>query len=64
MTTLDAKPDVWWFEVLKMKGTSGQIKYDKLIHVLLILPYDQAPIERVFSMVNNIDTTFWPVNSQ
>ena len=23
------KPDVWWFEGLKMKGSSGQTKYGK-----------------------------------
>ena len=34
------KIDVWWFELLKMKGSSGQIKYSQLqkqIHVLLAL---------------------------
>ena len=57
------KPDAWWSEIFKMKGPSclatfGKLK--RLIHVLLILPCDQAPVERVFSMVNKIDTKFRP----
>ena len=57
------KPDAWWSEIFKMKGPSGLAMFGKLkrlIHVLLILPYDQAPVERVFSMVNKIDTKFRP----
>ena len=57
------KPDAWWSEIFKMKGLSGLATFGKLkrlVHVLLILPYDQAPVERVFSMVNKIDTKFRP----
>ena len=46
-----------------MKGPSGLATFGKLkrlAHVLLILPYDQAPVERVFSMVNKSDTKFRP----
>ena len=57
------QPDAWWAHIFKMKGPSGVTTFDKLkelIHVLLILPYDQVPVERVFSMVNKIDTKFRP----
>ena len=49
------KPEAWWSEIFKMKGPSGLATFGKLkrlIHVLLILPCDQAPVESVFSMVN------------
>ncbi|KAI0234162.1 hypothetical protein LSAT2_015648 [Lamellibrachia satsuma] len=46
--------DAWWAHMFNMKGPSGVTTFDKLkklIHALLILPYDQAPVERVFSMI-------------
>ena len=57
------QPDAWWAHIFNMKGPSGVTtfgKLKKLIRVLLILPHDQAPVERVFSMVNKIDTKFRP----
>ena len=58
--------DLWWSNFLKTKDYSGNLKYphlSKLIKILLILPYNQAPVERVISMVNKIDTKFRPTIS-
>ena len=58
--------DVWWSNLLQTKDCTGNLKYlhlAKLIKILLILPYNQAPVERIFSMVNKIDTKFRPTIS-
>mgnify|MGYP001604959738 CR=1 FL=1 len=58
--TLDAA-DAWWGEVLRKKRSSGDLVYpqvNKIVQILLILPYNQAPVERIFSLVTKIDTKF------
>ena len=55
--------DQWWLRVLGLKSPSGTLLFSslsKLIKILLILPCDQAPVERVFSMVNKIHTKYRP----
>ena len=57
------KIDEWWLKVLDFKRLSGTPLYSclsQLIKILLILPCDQAPVERVFSMVNKIHTKYRP----
>lgn len=49
--------DLWWGKVLLPKGAPG---LSAIIKTLLILPYNQAPVERIFSMVTKIDTKFRP----
>ena len=38
-------------------------EFSKLIRIHLVLPYNQTPVERVFSMVGKIDTKFRPTIS-
>ena len=55
--------DQWWLRVLELRSPSGSPLFSglsKLITILLILPCDQAPVERVFSMVNKIHTKYRP----
>ena len=55
--------DQWWLRVLELRSPSGSQLFtslSKLIKILLILPCDQAPVERVFSMVNKIHTKYRP----
>ena len=55
--------DQWWLRVLGLKSPSGSLLFSslgKLIRILLVLPCDQAPVERVFSMVNKIHTKYRP----
>ena len=47
--------------MLELRSPSGSQLFtslSKLIKILLILPCDQAPVERVFSMVNKIHTKY------
>ena len=65
-TTEEGRPDSWWSKVLSMKDVIGVARFSKLgqlIRVLLILPYDQAPVERIFSMVGKVDTKYRPTIS-
>ena len=58
--------DEWWGKVLSTKDGNNKPVYPnlaKLIKIVLILPYNQAPVERVFSMVGKIDTKFRPTLS-
>ena len=53
----------WWLNVLDLRSPSGSALYSnlsRLIKILLVLPCDQAPVERVFSMVNKIHTKYRP----
>lgn len=55
--------DQWWLKVIDLKSPSGSPLYSNLsdlIKVLLVLPCDQAPVERVFSMVNKFHTKYSP----
>ena len=56
--------DIWWQQVLHSKDAAGEDIYTelpRLIKTLLVLPYNQAPVERVFSVVNKIDAKFQPL---
>ena len=53
--------DSWWLRTLGTKSPSGQARFENLrilVSTLLVLPYDQAPVERVFSMVNKLHTKY------
>ena len=53
--------DDWWGRVLQLKDCMGQIRFGHLavlIKTLLILPYDQAPVELLFSLCTKNDTKF------
>ena len=55
--------DQWWLRVLELRSPSGSPLFSglsKLIKILLILLCDQAPVERVFSMVNKIHSKYRP----
>ena len=55
--------DIWWCSLLKRSDGVGKplfMELAKLIRILLILPYNQAPVERLFSMLRKIDTKFRP----
>ena len=55
------RPDAWWSKVIVKKDLGGHLRFGKLatlINILLILPYDQAPVERLFSMVGKIHTQY------
>ena len=55
--------DQWWLRVLELRSPSGSKLFtslSKLIKILLILPCDQTPVERIFSMVNKIHTKYRP----
>ena len=61
--TDNSEIDEWWLNVLDTKSPSGTPLYKNLgylIRIILILPCDQAPVERVFSMVNEIHTKYRP----
>ena len=63
LPTCDCEVDQWWLKVLEQKSPAGSPLYgnlSELIKILLILPCDQAPVERVFSMVNKIHTKYRP----
>ena len=56
--------DIWWQQVLHSKDAACADIYTelpRLIKTLLVLPYHQAPVERVFSIVNKIYTKFQPL---
>ena len=60
--------DLWWAQVLARKdyvqnNSCVFAEISKLIKILLVLPYNQAPVERVFSMIGKIDTKFRPTIS-
>ena len=53
--------DRWWAQVLVCKDyVQNNIcvfaQLSKLIRIILVLPYNKASVERVFSMVGKIDT--------
>ena len=53
--------DQWCLRVLELRSPSiSQLftSLSKLINILLILPCDQAPVKRVFSIVNKIHTKY------
>ena len=57
--------DRWWAQVLVCKDyVQNNIcvfaQLSKLIRIILVLPYNKASVERVFSMVGKIDTKLRP----
>ena len=61
--TDNSEIDEWWLNVLDTKSPSGTPLYKNigyLIRIIPILPCDQAPVERVFSMVNKLHTKYRP----
>ena len=62
----DAAADSWWNEVLATKTANGALRYPslaQLIPTLLVLPYNQAAVERAFSLVRKNATEFRPTLS-
>ena len=60
--------DLWWAQILKCTDfvdCNKPLFYQllKFIKILLVMPYNQAPVERIFSMVGKIDTKFPPTIS-
>jgi len=57
----DSKYKSGWSKVIAKKVLDGHLRFGKLatlINILLILLYDQALVERLFSMVGKIDTQY------
>jgi len=55
----DSKYKSEWSKVIAKKVLDGHLRFGKLatlIKILLILLYDQIPVERLFSMVGKINT--------
>ena len=53
--------DKWWGQVMQLKDCGGQLRFGRLatlVTTLMILPYDQAPVERLFSLCTKNYTKF------